>query len=318
MIQNTGGVNLNFPQGGISSSGQTSIPTSPTTGQSYALAPSAGVLITVQINTATPGTYTNQVITLNSDSFFHSTFTINLSFTIDELPSSPSPVIGDPTPPPTVNAPTLSINRVGSPSIANNATYSLNAIGLNISNNIILQFSNIGFQTLNIANISISGDVTFDSGSLANLQTIGPNSSKTLTLTLSTASLGNKRITIIVSSNDTVNNPYRISLTYVVSPQANLSIADSGTSTLVDGAIFTLGLVNKGTNPTKTYTLRNNGVLRNVTVNSISVTGNVVLQSSPSVPVVLLPNNANAVTFVVSFPSSTVGQKSGTVVVDWS
>ncbi len=320
-IKNDGGDNLVFPQNGIISYGQTSISSNPTSGQSLVIAPAESVSVTVQINTSTAGSYGNQLIVLSSNSYINSSFSIYLSFTITALPSPPPPPPPSSSPPPpappAATPPTLSVSRIGSQIIPNNTTLSLASIAKDSSISVVLEFKNNGSSNLSITNVSVSGDATYDSSVFQSTKNLSYLSSAYLTLTLDATSLGNKRITVIISSNDTANNPYRISLTYVVAPQANVQITENNIS-VADGSVIPLGLVNKGTNPTKTYTLRNSGVSRNVTINSISASGDIVLSNNSSMPFTLRPNSANFLIFTISFPSDTVGQKSGTLSIDWS
>jgi hypothetical protein len=178
-IKNDGGDNLVFPQNGIISYGQTSISSNPTSGQSLVIAPAESVSVTVQINTSTAGSYSNQLIVLSSNSYINSSFSIYLSFTITALPSPPPPPPPSSSPPPpappAATPPTLSVSRIGSQIIPNNTTLSLASIAKDSSISVVLEFKNNGSSNLSITNVSVSGDATYDSSvfqSTKNLSTL--------------------------------------------------------------------------------------------------------------------------------------------------
>lgn len=309
-ISNNGDQSLVFPQNGISISGsKISLNSNITSNGSYTLTPGNSVQITVSIIISSTGTFTNQKIILSSNDIANPTFTININFTVS---------VSTQAPPTTPHPGKISV-KYGTTTISNNGVLSILSAPLNVSTSATITIGNSGVDDLTITNVSVSGDATVPTNTPVKAGAkIASTTTYNFVLNLSVATAGTKKITVILYTTDTTNNPFVFTLTYSVLPAYDLRILDSTNTSLSSDNEIALGFIDKGTIPVKTYIIRNEGILNSIIINSITCSGDIIMQGSASLPITLNVGGSNALSFSVGFISSTVGQKAGDITIDWS
>lgn len=202
--------------------------------------------------------------------------------------------------------------------ISNNRTISITAQPKDISKFVQINYSNTGTTPLVISSVFLSGDVfSFPGSTLLNNSVIQAGSSAALNLALNVSSYGNKNATITVNSNDPQNNPFVFNLSYTILPQFEAYLSSEG-SVLSDGINVPLGFLDKGKSFIKTYSIKNTGIYKTLIINSVSVSDEMLLNSSISFPFILSPNAANSLVFAIAFDTDSVGLRSGSLTIDYS
>ena len=138
-----------------------------------------------------------------------------------------------------------------------------------------------------------------------------------LNLSLITSTLGNKLVTVIVTSNDAINNPFVFTIRYSVLPHSSLTFFADNKS-LVDGEKFDIGSIDKGKSYTKSYILKNDGVYKNLMINSLTASENLSIIGTYSLPFALAPLGANSLVVTVLFDTLSVGLKDGIFTINYS
>lgn len=262
------------------------------------IAPNSDYILSFDIYTGEVGTNTD-TFTITSNDPINPSFDVTVSYSV---------VAG-------ATAANLGFTY-GLSTIANNASISSSSIAVDSVNNLTFTATNSGTAVLSITSVSVTGDGSKSGGTLVNGVSIPISGSKTLQVLLSTEELGNKTFTVTVISNDSAHNPYIFYVNYSVLPESNLEIKDEGVP-IEDGDSVSLGSLDRGNDSKKTYILKNSGVSKSVIINSVSVTGDVIIDSVTPLPATLSPNNANAVTLIISFSTDESGLKSGNLIIDW-
>lgn len=202
--------------------------------------------------------------------------------------------------------------------INNNGSISVAAQPKDISKFVQITYYNTGTSPLLISSVFLSGNVSsFPGSTLLNNSIIQAGGSAVLNLSLDVSSYGNKLATITVNSNDPQNNPFIFNLSYTILPQFEAYLSSEG-SILSDGINVPLGFLDKGKSFIKTYSIKNTGIYKTLIVNSVSVSDEMLLNSSILFPVTLSPNAANSLVFAITFDTDSVGLRNGSLTVDYS
>lgn len=267
------------------------------------LAPTMTEQIFVKIDTDNEGEFEDQRIKISNNSTNQPAFFLSLSFKIDS-PSQTDPPIVAPF--------------YGSTQIVNNRSLAIASAPLNIARTASILFYNQGGSNLTVSGVTVTGDATIGAGTtLITGAVIAPLGYATLNLSLVTSTLSNKAVSVNVSSNDAINNPFSFALTYSVLPHSNL-IFSSDSSDLTDGADFDVGSIDKGKSYTKSYILTNSGVYKNLTIDSFTASDDLSIVGTYSLPFTLAPNSANSLVITVLFDTLTVGLKDGIFTINYS
>jgi len=199
-----------------------------------------------------------------------------------------------------------------------NKVLALSSVPLNISNIISIEVYNKGTKDLAITSYTIAGNATIAAGTtLESGLSIQPNDFRLLNLNLNSAPLGNKSATVIIISNDAVNNPFIFTFAYSVLNQSNV-VLYNGSSILSNGDIVDLTSIDKGKSLTKSYILKNSGIYKTVSIDSIIVDSSLTVSSSSSFPFSLLPNAENSLVFNIMFDTENAGLKEGSFTINYN
>lgn len=300
VIQNTGTDDLIIELFEIVSSGIKEVSSSdlPIT-----LSPSMTDQILIKIDTDTKGTFEDRRIKISNNSTNQPAFFLSLSFKIDSSTQANSPIIAP---------------FYGSTRIFKNKSLVIASVPLNIARTANVLFYNQGGSNLTINGVTVSGDAVIGAGTTLITGTIiAPSSYATLNLSLITSTLSNKSISVNVSSNDAVNNPFSFTLTYSVLPHSNL-IFSSDSTELTDGADFDAGSIDKGKSHTKSYILTNNGIYKNLMIDSFTASDDLSIVGTYALPFTLAPNGANSLVITVLFDTLIAGLKGGVFTINYS
>lgn len=159
--------------------------------------PNQSASFSVSLNTSTAGTYSGQLLVQSTDSA-HSPLSVNISGTVTAPP-----------------APSMSLSD-GSTSIANGSSDSFGTVIQGTTATKSITVSNSGTATLSVSSISLPNDYTLQSSLPL---TVPAGGSTTFVVALGTSSSGTFAGQMIMTTNDTRNNPYNVSLSATVSPQ---------------------------------------------------------------------------------------------------
>jgi len=257
----------------------------------------------VTLDTTAQGAFDAQRLKISSNAVNAATFFLYMSFKVDA--------------PNEVNPPVI-VPFYGSTQIIKNKSFAIASAPLEIARTVSILFYNQGQTALTINGVTVSGDATVGAGTtLVAGASISASNYATLNLSTITSTLGNKSITVSVSSNDSLNNPFVFTLTYSVLPHTSLTFS-SDNSELIDGEDFDVGSIDKGKSYTKSYTLRNDGVYKNLMIDSLTASEDLSIVGTYSLPFALAPNGSNSLVVTVLFDTLTVGLKDGIFTINYS
>jgi len=245
-----------------------------------------------------------------------------ISDDVNLIPAGPDIGGGDQDPIPSL--PSFMVVSYNSNSIANNNTLSLSSFPVDVQRIVSVNVSNLLIEldmvqnSITISNITIRGDGNIGSNSMGAGTVLIAGQSSVINLVLSTSSIGNKEVFVDIYSNAQNAPLFSFSLTYAILEQYSIEFKSDGV-VLEDSQENDLGVVDRSREIIKNFTLQNSGIYKTIIVNSISVTHEeMTLIGVPSLPVTLLPNNANSISFSMSLSTDVVGLKEGNVVIDYS
>lgn len=267
------------------------------------ISPTKKELLLVNLDTSIQGEFNSQKLKIYNNSTNIPLFFLTITFKV--ISSNQS------------NPPTI-VPFYGSTQIVKNRSFVINSVPLEISKTISLLFYNQGQSLLAINGVTISGDASIGAGTtLIAGSNISNANYAILNLSLITSTLGNKLVTVIVTSNDAINNPFVFTIRYSVLPHSSLTFFADNKS-LVDGEKFDIGSIDKGKSYTKSYILKNDGVYKNLMINSLTASENLSIIGTYSLPFALAPLGANSLVVTVLFDTLSVGLKDGIFTINYS
>jgi len=271
----------------------------------YDILPQEGVFVYINIDTSSVGNKSLNVTVLSNDSI-DSEFEYTFFFSITA---------------PSVLNPDISLlydsNAIQQQSSINVGKFAQESVGL-----VSFQIYNYAIPTLTIPQggisvTSIQGDETVvDDPSESSEIGLSFNSNVTLTVSLDTASLGQKSFVVVITSNDPDENPFVFTVLYEIAKSFSLEVKQSSNE-VFDGDTVSLGSFNYKSIINKTITLENGGISYGIRVTNILVDGNAVFVGLPSLPFVLEPKNGNSVQFITRFDSSVLGKRNASLRIQW-
>lgn len=271
----------------------------------YDILPQEGIFVKIDIDTSVVGNKSLDVVIVSNDAV-NPLFKYSFFFSVT-APSVSYPDI----------AVLYSAGSIQQQSSINVGKFAQESVGF-----VSFQIYNYAIPTLTIPQggisvTSIQGNetvVTDPSGSSA--VNISFNSNVTLTVSLDTASLGQKSFIVVITSNDSDENPFVFTVVYEIAKPFSLEVQQSSNE-VFDGDSVNLGSFNHKSIINKTITLENGGISYGIRVTNILVDGSAILVGLPSLPFVLEPNNGNSVQFTTRFDSSVLGKRNASLRIQW-
>lgn len=271
----------------------------------YDILPQEGFFVLVNIDTSVVGNKNVSITVLSNDA-------VNPEFKYSFFFSVTAPSVSYPD-----IAIVYSAGSIQQQSSVDVGKFAQESVGL-----VSFQIYNYAIPTLTIPQggisvTSIQGNETvITDPSESSAVNLSFNSNATLTVSLDTASLGQKSFVVVITSNDPDENPFVFTVLYEIAKPFSLEVQQSSNE-VFDGDTVSLGSFNHKSVINKTITLENGGISYGIRVTNILVDGSAILVGLPSLPFVLEPNNGNSVQFTTRFDSSVLGKRNASLRIQW-
>lgn len=168
-----------------------------------------------------------------------------------------------------------------------------------------ITITTIGNDEMLVTDPSDSGELSLDF-----------NESVTFVVGLDTTGLGDKSVVVLITSNDSDENPFVFTISYTIAKAFDLFVQESSEEVESDETV-NLGSFNKKTIINKNISISNKGISYGIRLLSISSDGDISLLGVPSLPFVLQPNERSIAEFVARFGSATLGRKNASLRIQW-